>query len=351
MIDELVTQLPVETSEEIPGFAKDFVQIATDDTVGMDLGPNGEVVPTPGLTDELSVVSDEIVTDPSHENFIITDLDESKPATPDQGRVESAPARPFIVADEDMDADQTQAVESYNETARDMVTTARTMGNQNHSNEGGAKDGSDAFSKNTEHVAEHLGTNVNQAVSTTAGQTFTETVTEAVERYTQIDTRELIQQIVSQVRVTVTESISTMALELHPASLGRMYVQVSEQDGTINAKLFTESESVKQALETQMTALKDQWEQQGTKVNAIEISVGTREFEEQMETAADWNQGENQRGNASGEAEADESRDGGRIRSINLGDGEDGIPEDMTEAEALEANMMRDRGNTMSVTA
>ena len=352
IIDELVEKLPVDTAEELPGFAKDFIQmIDTEDTVGMDLGPNGEVFPTSELMDELSTVSDEIVIDPENENLIITDLEESAPVTPDHGRIAAPESRPYIVASDDMDADQTQAVESYNDVADEMVTTARTMGSTG-SDENGAKDSSDAFSRdNTEKTSESLASNMAESQVPVQEAAFSETVTETVERYTSIDTQDLIEQIVTQVRTTVTESITTMSLELHPASLGKMYVQVSEQDGTINAKLFTENESVKQALETQMTALKDQWEQQGSKVSAIEISVGTREFEEQMETGTDWNQNQNQGSGADGAAESETTGGGGRIRSINLGDAEDGVPEDMTEAEVLAASMMRDRGNRMNIMA
>mgnify|MGYP002626072161 CR=1 FL=1 len=350
-VEELLLNVPVDSKEELPGFVKDFMQTMDIDTVGMDLGPDGEVVPTPEPMDGLLAVSDEIAIDPSNENLIINDLDESTPVTPDQGRVAAPESRPYIVADEDMDADEKQAVESYNDTTDEMVTTARTMGSQRGSS-AGSDDSRDGFSKaNTDKVAENLGTNVNQNVQTMDGRSFTETVTEAVERYTSIDTEDLIEQIVTQVRTTVTESITTMSLELHPASLGKMYVQVSEQDGTINAKLFTESESVKQALETQMTALKEQWEQQGSKVSAIEISVGTREFEEQMEAGTEWNQNENRGSGASGEADAEGTPAGGGIRSINLGDAEDGVPEDMTEAEVLAASMMRDRGNRMNIMA
>ncbi len=353
IMDELVSKLPVESTEELPGFAREFMQMIQKNTVGMDLGPNGEVVPTPEFTDELAADSLDITVIPESENLTEQPVEKVTTVTPEQGRVVAAESRPYIAVDEKMDADEAEAVETYNDTADEMVTTARTMGSEN-SGDTAKRDGSqsDPFSRNTHAGVEVASANVAEnTTSTVQTNTFTQTVTEAVTRYTSIDTRAIIEQIVTQVRTSVTEGISTMALELHPASLGKMYVQVTEQDGTINAKLFAENENVKNALETQMSVLKEQWEQQGTKVNAVEISVGTREFERQMESQNEWNENGGSGSEGTNGSGNDNAEGGAGRRSINLGDAEDGIPEDMTEAEALEANMMRDYGNTLSMRA
>ena len=353
IVDEMVKDLPIDSAEELPGFAKDFLEMI--DAAGMDLGPDGEVVPVSEPLDGLTIASDEIIiTNPNEENLISTteETGDEVVVTPESGRVETPVSRQFVAADENMDEDQLHAVDQYNDSRDEMVTTARNMGSTESDQSAGKDTGRDSFmgkhETGFEHVAHATVDNNPAPVQTT---TFAETVTETVTRYTTIDTRALIDQIVTQVRTQVSEGITTMSLELHPATLGKMFVQVTEQDGTVNAKLFTESENVKQALEGAMTALKEQWEQQGSKVNAIEISVGTREFEEQMASQADWNQNENSGKEGAGEAGDDTSAGGSGNRSINLGDGEEGIPEDMTEAEALEANMMRDYGNTLSMRA
>ena len=356
IIDEMVKELPVETPEEIPGFAKDFAEM-TEVATGVDLGPDGEVVPVSEPKDGVQIASDEvIITDFEEDNLIVEDTadDEVAVVTPEAPKTQAPVSRQYIAADDDMDDEQLHAVEEYNDSQDEMVETARTMGSaKSDQGETGRDQGRDASFNRHETGFEHVAHNVSEgSTPQVQNTTFAETVTEATARYTSIDTRELIEQIVTQVRTTVTESVTTMSLELHPASLGKMYVQVSEQDGTINAKLFTESENVKQALESSMTALKEQGEQQGSKVNAIEISVGTREFEEQMESQAEWNQNENRgSGNAgeAGEGTSSDNRSGNR--SINLGDAEDGVPEDLTEAEALEASMMQDYGNTLSMRA
>ena len=354
LVDDLLNLLPVEDEKEIPGFAADFLKMI-DDAADMDLGPYGEVVSAPEPTDGFTVASDEIIFETPVDENLITEDEEGRtvPVTPENDRPELVSNRPYIEADDDMSDDEVQAVESYNDTQDEMVETARTMTSRDGQDDNsGAKkdDASDAFAKGSHMHTEHVNPNMTESTPQVQSTDFARTINEAATRYTSVDTRQIIEQIVTQVRTTVTENITTMSLELHPATLGKMYVQVTEQDGSVNAKLFTENETVKQAMETQMTSLKEEWEQQGMKVTEVEIEVATREFAQQMEAEAQAN--ENQ-GRSGGEADAaDESgASNNGIRNIDLSDGADGIPEDMTEAEALTASMMRDYGNRMNLFA
>ena len=73
--------------------------------------------------------------------------------------------------------------------------------------------------------------------------------------------------------------MTQMEMELHPASLGNVRVQVAAKDGVITANFTTENESVKAALETQVVTLKNQLEEQGIKVEAVEVTVSSNAFE------------------------------------------------------------------------
>ena len=176
---------------------------------------------------------------------------------------------------------------------------------------------------------------------------FENVVKESTTSYTSIDVEDIMNQIVTQTRTSVSENLTSMELELHPASLGKMYLQVTESNGTISAKLITENQDVKAAMETQMAILKDTWNQQGMKVNAIEISVGTREFEEQLDAQANATF-ENGSSQFNGSNEDKESSRG--IRNLNL-NGLEELPEDLTEEELLAAKMMKDSGNSINFTA
>ena len=177
---------------------------------------------------------------------------------------------------------------------------------------------------------------------------FASQVEETFSSYTTIDVEDIMDQIVTQTRTVVADNSTTMELELHPASLGKMYLQVTENEGTISAKLYTQNHDVKAAMETQMLALKENWAQQGLKVNSVEISVGTREFEEQLEQQANT-AFQNEQHQFAGEGKED-SPSSNRMRNINL-NGVDELPEDLSEEELLAASMMKDSGNSVNFTA
>ena len=60
---------------------------------------------------------------------------------------------------------------------------------------------------------------------------------------------------------------------LNPENLGKVHVAVTAKQGIVTAQLTAQNEQVKAALENQMTALKEQFNNQGVKVEAVEITV------------------------------------------------------------------------------
>ena len=180
------------------------------------------------------------------------------------------------------------------------------------------------------------------------GPSFSSTVTEVVNTTetvttytTSIDTRDIIQQIVSQAKVTITNQVTTMEMELNPQNLGRMILNVAENDGKVTAHITLQNEAVRHAMETQMAVIKENLNQQGIKVEAVEVTVGTHEFERNLEegqTKQEQASEEHQQGNAP------------RRTNINLNN-LDELSGLMTEEEALVASMMRDAGNSINFTA
>lgn len=157
--------------------------------------------------------------------------------------------------------------------------------------------------------------------------------------YLSIDAMDLIQQIAEQVRVNISEGISSMEMQLNPENLGRIYLQISAKEGSVNATIAAQNEAVKAALEMQVADLKQSLNQAGVKVDAIEVTVAAHEFEKNLE------QGQN-REKEQGERQQELSH----RRNINLS-AEDELLSDMTDEEALAAQMMRDNGNSVDLTA
>lgn len=155
-----------------------------------------------------------------------------------------------------------------------------------------------------------------------------------------VNTEDVISQIVTQARVINTENLSSVEMQLNPANLGRMILHVVSEDGHITAKLIAQNETVKEALQTQLAELRVNLNQQGVKVDAVEVTVSSHEFEENLE--GQFTNQEN--------GEREENNGYGERRTLSASDLEDdGV--DLSESERLAANIMRDNGNSMDMHA
>ena len=177
----------------------------------------------------------------------------------------------------------------------------------------------------------------------TAGVPTAETVADITPEtsYVSIDTMDLLEQVAEQIRVNVSEGTSSMEMQLNPENLGKVYVNISSKEGVIHAQLAASNEAVRAALETQVADLRQNLNQAGVKVDAVEVTVASHEFEKNLEQNQE---SEKQQG------ERQQEQSGGRRRNLNLSS-LDELSGLMTEEETLAAQMMRDNGNSMDVTA
>ena len=157
----------------------------------------------------------------------------------------------------------------------------------------------------------------------------------------QADAVDFIEQIAKNVRVTVSGNMSSMEMQLNPEHLGKLYLNVTEREGIVRAQIATQNTVVKEALETQLVELRQSLNQQGIKVDAIEVTVSTHEFEQNLE--------ENARQEEQAKRQMEESGKQTR-RNLNLND-LDGLTGLMSEEEQLAAQIMRDNGNQVDLTA
>ena len=157
---------------------------------------------------------------------------------------------------------------------------------------------------------------------------------------TRIDVEDIMRQVSQMTKVMVTQAESSIEMQLNPANLGKVYLQVVSREGVITAQLAAQNEAVKEALENQVAILKENMNQQGIKVEAIEVTIASHEFEQNLE--------QNQH-NLAGEQQEAEARKSSR-RNINLSHPEE-LEGQMTEEENLAAKIMSEQGNTMDLTA
>lgn len=188
---------------------------------------------------------------------------------------------------------------------------------------------------------EHTGQNpvLNQLTETGTVQTFQEVQTESVTAASEADTQNIMRQIMEYMKVQVKPDVSSLEMQLHPASLGTIQVQLASKGGAVTAQFIAQSETVKAALETQMIQLQESFEEQGIRVEAIEVSVQTRGFEQNLEDQGRERGGEQPSG----------SRGRRRIRLDAQLQPEQ--PDEMTADERLAADMMKASGGTVDYTA
>lgn len=155
-----------------------------------------------------------------------------------------------------------------------------------------------------------------------------------------VSVQSIIDQIVEASHTTMDGDKTTVEMLLHPEGLGKVLMEVTEENGQVRAHIYTQNEQVKEALENQMFQLKEQMNQSQTKVQSVEISVGTHEFERNLE-AGQQDQEQGQEG---------QNQRPKKMRNLNMNDLDD-LQGLMTQEEELVTKMMRDQGNTVNYTA
>ena len=187
----------------------------------------------------------------------------------------------------------------------------------------------------------------NQPENQNFAQTVFDSLKNAVQNTKEVQTmpyttsaEHIMEQITQAVKLTMNQDMTEMELQLHPASLGNVRVQVAAKEGVITATFTTQNEMVKNALETQMVILKDNFEAQGIKVEAVEVTVASHAFEQNLN------------GNASNQTGEEAQAKKKTARKIDLSElTDESETETLDEGDRIVADMMRKNGNTVDYTA
>lgn len=151
---------------------------------------------------------------------------------------------------------------------------------------------------------------------------------------------QIIEQIVEAAKVTLNQEITTMELMLNPESLGKINMTVSVKEGVVTASLVAQNEAAKEAIESQIVMLKENLNNQGIKVEAVEVTVESHAFE------ANTNHGQNNGFNEQREQAQKKSS-----RPLRLDSLEELDMEELTEEERIVMDMMVNDGNQVNFTA
>ena len=147
-----------------------------------------------------------------------------------------------------------------------------------------------------------------------------------------VNSENIVRQLVDAIKINVNSSFSEMELQLQPENLGKLNLVIASRDGIITAQFMAENDVVKSAIENQIVMLKDNFEQQGLKVEAVEVMVQTHGFE----------MGKNLEGRGDNSQDDDDRHRTSRILTLEeinaiIGDDE-AADEDVLAAEMLRAS-------------
>ncbi len=145
--------------------------------------------------------------------------------------------------------------------------------------------------------------------------------------------REIANQIIQRIRVTIRPEQTSMELQLNPEHLGKVNLSVQSKNGAMTAQFVVQNEISKEAIESQLHTLRETLNQQGIKVEAIEVTVASYTFEQNQKEQA-------------GAREEGKKNSGSRI---SLEDARNMTEDTITSEEASELTGIR--GNTIDYTA
>lgn len=224
-----------------------------------------------------------------------------------------------LAEDEDVSIDETK-VQIETLTTEEIVTEEATNNSANNQMESKEQSSEKAETEETLNVnvvrPEDFAVRLTEDLSAKVGERQAITI---------------VRQVVEQVSVQTKQGMTTMELQLYPAHLGRVVVQLVSKDGNVTAQITAETEAAKNALEGQLTLLKENLVNQGVRIENVEVTIASHAFEQNM-------QGERQGDEQSG------SKNRGRRAAQILG--EDLSTENFETPEIIDV-----MGNTVSYSA
>lgn len=149
--------------------------------------------------------------------------------------------------------------------------------------------------------------------------------------------KEIVEQIVKEIKVNLSTDQTSMEMVLTPETLGKVNLTVTSKNGMMTAHMVTETRTAKEAIESQIDTLKETLNQQGMKVDAVEVTVAANNFDFLNQSGMNQNSQEHPQGTR---------KSGGKLRMT------DDSEEDYAEQEEKEKiNASIGKGTQIDLTA
>ena len=327
---------PVETEDEAVAVAEAETVIVADAEPKKETEPKAGTEPKTEVKPEIKAVTEDAAVQKEQSETVQVQTGEVA--------AEVQPVEPLTVKPKEEPAERVEAKEEEPEAPEQRLPKVAEPEQRQMADGKESKDGffGNDTQKEPESFRSHKGFDGTVNTVSVNAQEFKAMAMEMPVKdvsFTSIDTMDIIRQIAEQVKVNISGETTSMEMQLNPENLGKVYVQVSAREGAVNAQITAANEAVRNALETQIADLKQNLNQAGVKVDAIEVTVASHEFEQNLEQNARRE-----------EQEGEQAESALHRRNIRL-DELDEVSGVMTEEEALVAQIMRENGNTMDLSA
>lgn len=301
----------------------DVTNILTDETLADNLATL-----TQEITDIVQTVESDTQIPVEEFKEAVRNLEESLNSTADTGNPEM-PADTVTESQTNVpvqDKEIKVTVENHQEETASVENTqtgtrvaeTQTSDEADNHNDSNHQTTAKEFAQN---IVQNLNRSVSEAVAADAGETFS------------VSRTDIVEQMLEAVRVNVTSDTTSMEIQLTPEHLGKINLNVATRNGVITATITAQNESVKAAIENQVIQLKESMNNQGLKVENVEVTVASHEFNMNYDNNGDSQNMGNGRNSSR------------RFRT------EEELASDETTAENTERQIMEANGNSVSYTA
>lgn len=98
-----------------------------------------------------------------------------------------------------------------------------------------------------------------------------------------VTVKEIVTQLVEQIKINISQTNTSMELMLNPENLGKVQLLVSSKNGVLTAQMTVDNMITKEAIESSINTLKETFAEQGLKVEEVEVTIGnySSEYDEQ----------------------------------------------------------------------
>lgn len=192
-----------------------------------------------------------------------------------------------IEKNDDYRLDNNSQTEEIENTDKNVIKTAKDNENSSDAGKDNQRHGHNDDIKGdfVSNLSDHLNNVMTQDMLTGTKSTYQSTQTSL----------DIINQILESAKVKELSNGGSIELTLTPETLGKVNLTVAAKNGVITANITAQTEAAKDAIAANIEVLKENLNNQGIKVESVEVAVASHNLEQNLE--------QNERGH-----EADESK-------------------------------------------